>query len=173
MKRSSLGAGLALLLVFAAGVAGGVALERTWLGPETADRAKGDGHDDYRKPVIERFSEELELTDDQQARIDTIIADLREEMKAMWAEARPRYRAMVDSAKARIEAVLDEEQVERYRELLEREAERHDRRWGPDSAAARDSAAAADTADAAEGGRGSGSGPASGGGPGSGAGERP
>lgn len=141
MRRSTLGASVALLLVFAAGVAGGVALERTWLSQGTAaEDGEHEDRDGYPKPVIERFSEELELTADQQARIDTVIDDLREEMKAMWAEARPRYREMVDSAKARIEAVLNEEQVEKYRRLLEREAKRHDRRWGPDSAADRDSA---------------------------------
>lgn len=129
MRRGGIGASVALLLVFAAGLAGGVALERLWLGP---GEAEGKGHD-YR-PVIERFSEELELTERQQARIDTIIGDLRERMREMWADARPRYRAMVDSAKTRIEGVLNEEQVEKYRRLLEREAERHDREWGPDSA---------------------------------------
>ena len=132
MRRGGLGASLALLVVFAAGLAGGVALERLWLEPEESGEASRKGRD-YR-PVIERFSDELELTPRQQARIDTIIGDLRERMREMWAEARPRYRSMVDSAKARIEEVLDEEQVEKYRRLLEREAERHDKEWGPDSA---------------------------------------
>jgi len=131
MRRSRLGASASLLLVFAAGVAGGIALERLWLGPESRTGAEHDRRD--FRPVIERFSEELELTERQQARIDTIVTDLRGRMREMWAEARPRYRAMVDSAKTRIEAILDEEQVEKYRRLLEREAERHDRRWGPDS----------------------------------------
>lgn len=148
MRRSRLGASASLLLVFAAGVAGGVALERLWL--DSRSPAAERDRRDYQ-PVIERFSEELELTDRQQARIDTIITDLRERMREMWAEARPRYRAMVDSAKTRIEAILDEEQVEKYRRLLEREAERHDKRWGPDStregtAPSDDSAADAGTA---------------------------
>ena len=132
MRRGGFGASVALLVVFAAGVAGGVALERLWLGPEDVAEDARKEHD-YR-PVIERFSEELELTPRQQARIDTVIGDLRERMREMWAEARPRYRAMVDSAKSRIEGVLDEEQVEKYRRLLEREAERRDHRWAPDSA---------------------------------------
>lgn len=131
MRRNTLGAAAALLLVFAAGVAGGVALERTWLGPDSREEATRKDRE-YR-PVIERFSEELELTAAQEAKIDTVIDDLQSRMREMWAEARPRYRAMVDSARARIEAVLTEEQVEKYRRLLERESERHDgrdRRWG-------------------------------------------
>ena len=142
MRRGGIGASVALLVVFAAGVAGGVALERLWLGPGESVETSRKGHD-YR-PVIERFSEELELTPRQQARIDTIIGDLRERMRDMWAEARPRYRAMVDSAKTRIEGVLDEHQVEKYRRLLEREAERRDHRWSPDSVRDTDDTAASE-----------------------------
>lgn len=133
MRQSNLGAAVALLLVFAAGVAGGVALERLWLGSDSRT-GEDRGYRDHR-PVIERFSEELELTPAQEAKIDTIVDGLQQRMREMWAEARPRYRTMVDSAKARIEAVLTEEQVQKYRELLEREAERRDRRWGEDDSA--------------------------------------
>lgn len=139
MERSSLGAALALLLVFGAGVAAGVALERVWLdagpGDRAAEKRDGDG-DDGEHTVIERFSEELELTDAQQARIDTILAGVRDRMHEMWSEVRPRYRAVVDSARGRIEEVLTEEQAERYRELLRREAERRDDRWDDDEGAA-------------------------------------
>lgn len=135
MERSTLGAALALLLVFGAGVAAGVALERVWLDDGPGDRAaeQRDGdRDDREHTVIERFSEELELTDAQQVRIDTILAGVRDRMHEMWSEVRPRYRAVVDSARGRIEEVLTEEQAERYRELLRREAERRDDRWDGD-----------------------------------------
>lgn len=149
MRQSTAGAATALVLVFAAGVAAGVALDRTWLAPEEAtagaSRAEADGDDGKRKEgredrertVIERFSEELELTRSQRTRIDTILAHFRDRMHEMWSEVRPRYESMVDSARTRIIEVLDEEQARRYRELLEREREKHDGRWGdedPDSA---------------------------------------
>lgn len=132
MRRSAVGAALALLLVFGAGVAGGVALERTWLDDAAGDRMAGsrDGDGDEReRTVIERFSEELELTGEQEARIDTILTGVRERMHEMWSEVRPRYRAVVDSARGRILEVLTEAQAERYRELLRREAERRGARW--------------------------------------------
>lgn len=135
MRRSSAGAALALLLVFGAGVAGGVALERTWLDDGDGDRvagSRGDEGDGREHTVIERFSEELELTAEQQTRIDTILAGVRERMHEMWREVRPRYRAVVDSARGRIEEVLTEDQAERYRELLRREAEKRDDRWERD-----------------------------------------
>lgn len=131
MRRSSVGAALALLLVFAAGAAGGVAVERLWLGADAGDPVaeRKDGGGERERTVIERFAEELELTDDQKARIDTILAGVRDRMHEMWSEVRPRYRAVVDSARGRIQEVLTEEQAERYRELLRREAEKRDDRW--------------------------------------------
>lgn len=135
MERSTLGAALALLLVFGAGVAAGVAVERVWFddgpGDRAAEQREGD-RDDREHTVIERFSEELELTDAQETRIDTILAGVRDRMHEMWSEVRPRYRSVVDSARGRIEEVLTEEQAERYRELLRREAERRDDRWDGD-----------------------------------------
>lgn len=137
MRRGSLGATLALLLVFAAGLAGGVAVERLWLGAasgepvaerEAGEREAGE-REDRERTVIERFSEELELTADQEARIDTILAGVRDRMHQMWSEVRPRYRAVVDSARGQIEEVLSPGQAERYRELLRREAERREERW--------------------------------------------
>lgn len=136
-----------MALVFAAGVAAGVALDRTWLasGDDRArseaaaeqreaerDDDRGDRGRDRERTVIERFSEELELTERQRTRIDTILAHFRDRMHEMWSEVRPRYRSLVDSARTRIIEVLDEEQARRYRELLEREAERHDGDWDDD-----------------------------------------
>jgi len=142
VKRSTAGAAVALLLVFAAGAAAGVALDRTWLAPDAGGAAAADeGREEDGEPrertVIERFSEELELTRSQRTRIDTILAHFRDRMHEMWSEVRPRYESMVDSARTRIIEVLDEEQARRYRELLEREREKHDGRWrdeDPDSA---------------------------------------
>lgn len=124
MRRSSVRVALLLLLVFLAGGAGGVALERSGVLP-------GGGHDhgekkdrDDDRAVIERFSEEIGLSDDQEARIDTILEHYRSRMHEMWRDVRPRYRNLVDSARTRIEEVLTEAQTERYRELLERRRER-------------------------------------------------
>ena len=157
MERSSLGAALALLLVFGAGAAAGVAAERLWLdadGENPAAEHRDDEKGDKEHTVIERFSEELELTDDQEARIDTILAQVRDRMHEMWSEVRPRYRAIVDSARGRIEEVLTEEQARRYRELLKREAERRDDdRWGGEAAEDSATSDASTTRDTTEEGR--------------------
>lgn len=138
MNRSTKGATAGLVLVFAAGAAAGVALDRTWLspepdaGPETTRAKSEEEKPGHERTVIERFSEELELTRDQRARIDTILARYRDRMHEMWSEVRPRYRSLVDSARARIVDVLTDRQAERYRELLRREAEKREERWDRD-----------------------------------------
>lgn len=123
-----------LALVFVAGVAGGVALDRTWLAPDPEravddrDRDRNDRRDrrDDDRPVIERFSEEIGLTVVQEARIDTILARYRDRMEGIWREVRPRYRALVDSVRRQIEAQLDSAQVRRYRDILEKQRRRGD-----------------------------------------------
>ncbi|HKK07800.1 MAG TPA: hypothetical protein VKA44_02840 [Gemmatimonadota bacterium] len=145
--------GLVLGLTFAAGLAGGVALDRRVLdgGHAAARRAARD-----RGPVIERFASDLGLTAAQRDSIETILDHYRARMKAIWQDVHPRYSAIVDSARNEIETVLTPDQVQQYRALLEREAHRRDERNGSaapggpghgggsarrgDSAAGRDSA---------------------------------
>lgn len=140
--------GIVLGLTFAAGLAGGVALDRRVLD---RPQASGRRSDRYRGPVIERFASELGLTQDQRTRIETILDHYRTHMKAIWQDVHPRYSAIVDSAKTEIEAVLTPDQVEQYRSLLHQEyrgREDRDAREGStppvhpktgDSATARDS----------------------------------
>lgn len=134
LRASTPRAVLLLLLVFAAGVAGGVALERLWLDASPAPAAPESGNEEERrgKTVIERFSDELELTAGQEARIDTILKHYRARMHEMWKEVRPRYRTLVDSVRTEIESELTEEQVRQYRKLLERQADRRDHDDGDD-----------------------------------------
>lgn len=133
MRRSQALVALLLTATFAAGVAGGVAADRLWLRPAPAAAGPGDDREDRERreedsdhedddedTVIERFSEELELSTQQEARIDTILEHYRESMKQLRREVRPRYDALVDSARQRIEGVLDSAQARKYRRLLER-----------------------------------------------------
>lgn len=141
MRRSQALVALLLTATFAAGVAGGVAADRLWLRPAPAAAGPGDdredrgrrgegsdhGDEDDEDTVIERFSEELELSTQQEARIDTILEHYRESMKELRREVRPRYDALVDSARQRIEGVLDSAQARKYRHLLERKGMEEER----------------------------------------------
>lgn len=144
--------GLVLGVTFAAGLAGGVALDRRVLGAPAhhvegrraarADSAERGGRD--HTPVIEQFATELKLTDQQRSEIETILDHYRMQVRSMWQDVRPRYSAIMDSARTRIEGVLTPPQVQQYRALLRQRYQRHDndstRRSERDSAARVDSA---------------------------------
>ena len=134
---------LLLAITFVAGMAAGVAADRQ-LRPEPDDETSKQVREDDRKDrrggrtTIERFADELGLTEEQRARIDPILEDAREGMSELFEPVRPAYRALVDSTRARIEAVLTPEQVTQYRSLLEREYGDRDGRWDRDGDGPRD-----------------------------------
>ena len=116
--------GIVLGLTFAAGLAGGVALDRRVLDRPHA--TSGRRSDRERGPVIERFASELDLSQDQRTRIETILDHYRARMKAIWQDVHPRYSAIVDSARSEIEDVLTPQQVQQYRSLLRQEYRHRD-----------------------------------------------
>ncbi len=125
MMRASRGRAAVLLgLMFAAGLAVGLAGERYALHmtQDAGDRS----HRREGRSTIERFADELGVTPEQQAEIDPILAETRERMSAVFDQVRPEWEAVVDSARAHIEAVLTSDQVERYRALLEEQERQHE-----------------------------------------------
>lgn len=116
-------------LMFAAGLAVGLAAERYALHA-ALETERRDDHAGGRT-TIERFADQLGVTNEQRAEIDPILEDTREQMAEIYAKFRPEWEAVVDSARARIESVLTLEQVEEYRALLqEQEREERQRRAG-------------------------------------------
>jgi Spy/CpxP family protein refolding chaperone len=153
LAGSRLRVGLVLAVTFAAGLAGGVALDRRVLATPSrhaearhgarADSADSAGHADRgHTPVIERFATELKLTDQQRSEIETILDHYRTQLRSMWQDVRPRYSAIMDSTRTRIEGVLTPDQVRQYRTLLRQRYQRRDddstRRSEQDSAGRRD-----------------------------------
>lgn len=123
---SSSGARVSLLLAitFLAGMAAGVAADRHLAWPSTTeattDAAEGQARG-RSGTTIERFADELGLTDSQRAEIAPVLEDTRQEMSDLFKPIRPAYAMLVDSARTKIEAILTPEQVVEYRRLLERE----------------------------------------------------
>jgi len=123
---------LLLAITFIAGLAAGVAVDRQLLsqrGHETKQAQEDHRRDrGVRGSTIERFADELGLTEEQRSEIDPILEETRERMSELFEPVRPMYRDLVDSTRARIEAVLTPEQAAEYRRLLEREyGDDHDR----------------------------------------------
>lgn len=122
-RARSRAAGL-LVITFVAGGAAGFAASRSIL-PESGavDAASGPGSHvpgpSSGGSTIERFADELELTDAQRAEIAPIVEETRARMSALFDRVRPEYGDIVDSARVRIESLLTPAQTARYRQLLE------------------------------------------------------
>lgn len=142
---------LLLTLTFAAGAAAGAAADRLGVLPGAARAGEvREGPERHvhgpGRTTIERFADELGLTEDQRGEIETILERHRASMREIWHEVRPRYRALVDSVRTEIEAVLTPEQVREYRALLEAKRDRErarerDREGGDDRDATDDTGA--------------------------------
>jgi len=118
MIRASRGrAAVLLLLMFASGLAVGLAAERYALHRGIVHDVSSPAR--QGRSTIERFADELGITPEQQARIDPILVETREQMSAVFDRVRPEWEAVVDSARARIESVLTPDQAQRYGALLE------------------------------------------------------
>jgi Spy/CpxP family protein refolding chaperone len=111
---------LLLLVTFAAGAAAGIAIDRRMVATQVTSATRdAESNRRGRQTTIERFADELGLTDDQRARIAPILVDTRARMSEMFDRVRPEYDTVVDSARSRIEEILTPEQVRMYRELLD------------------------------------------------------
>ncbi len=93
--------------LFAAGVAAGVAWERT-RNEEPSFRIRVD----RGRATVEAF-DELGLTDDQRRQIEQIFARAQPRTDAVLHEMLPRLRGVTDSINAEIQAVLTPEQRRR------------------------------------------------------------
>lgn len=117
-------------LVFLAGIAVGAALYPV-VGPERASGAVGtppagrgerQGGPRGRMRVIDQ----VELTSEQKAEVDSIVAYHRGKVAELWREMRPRLEAATESTRADIRRILTPEQQARYRSLLAD----YERKWG-------------------------------------------
>jgi len=135
--------GIVLLLVtFAAGVFSGVALERR-VGQRAAElepqaKAQPEEHVHGGRPHHHRhIIDQIDLTPEQRAKVDSILQVGRQRLDAFWKETGPSYRALVDSTRAQVRAIMTPEQRAQYDEL--RAAARRARAQARDEGAAGDS----------------------------------
>ncbi len=83
--------------------------------------------------MLERLDDELDLTDEQHARVKEILDDAHARMRELREnadsreEARPQFKAIMEEASTRIEAVLTSEQATEFAELREEMKERRKR----------------------------------------------
>jgi Spy/CpxP family protein refolding chaperone len=124
-------AALVLLSVAVVGLLAGVALDRSFLransSPPPSDRwdhPTPDAGPAGRTHFVERFAEELGLTDQQRFRVDSVLSGQQTRMQEVQAVCRPRVREILAETHAGIDEVLTPRQRERM------EALRRERGWG-------------------------------------------
>lgn len=111
--RTRLKMWLVLVAVFVLGSVTGVALT----GLYRSRAAAGDRPETREKAMHERFEKmrtELNLTDEQTKAVQAIIADTRNEYRALRTELRPRFEEPRQKARARIRALLTPEQQQKF-----------------------------------------------------------
>ncbi|KPJ91057.1 MAG: hypothetical protein AMS18_09400 [Gemmatimonas sp. SG8_17] len=130
MNGKSKGWALTLLLgVLLLGGVAGATLDRVLIRQTASDTRSAGRHRDRQQGYLEWLTSELDLTQDQQAQVRSIIEEHREQISAIWLETRPRYDELQSRARAEIRQALTQEQQLKYEALLERQAERRrDRR---------------------------------------------
>jgi Spy/CpxP family protein refolding chaperone len=126
-------AAVALLMVFAAGAAGGVLLEDVvdamdW--PEFEARGHDDDLDDSEETILAN----MDLTAEQRASVERLFEEREDRLETYWDAQLPELEQLVDSSREEIRSLLTPEQrtiydthVSRLRAHLRRELrEDHD-----------------------------------------------
>jgi Spy/CpxP family protein refolding chaperone len=82
----------------------------------------------------ERLAGRLDLTPEQQAAINAIVAEEQAKVRELTREVEPRFRAIAGETRDRIEAVLTDGQRERLREMRDERIRGRPERLGPGGA---------------------------------------
>ena len=81
----------------------------------------GGGRDGHRDGMRERLVRELDLTPEQQRRVDSIMARQTEDFRRLREAMRPRFDSLLLEAQARLDSVLTPAQREKLKTLRARE----------------------------------------------------
>lgn len=128
MNRSRLWFVLAVILIFAAGIAVGIFAERGFLAKRPAFR-RPPGQTGGNVPTMGRWFRDLGLTAEQQAKINEIFKANDERMrnddkiKELRAESNKRFAEIRDQLKHEIDAVLTAEQKKKLEAMIQRNLE--------------------------------------------------
>jgi hypothetical protein len=129
-RRVRLATGAVLALVFLGGILVGFALDR---GVVHASTEREGGMPEVRSdasPPNDWIIDRLEMTVDQRARVDSVLAHFGSHMSDLQKDYRPRFQSVVDSANFALRELLTEEQRIRY-DSLEAHLERRRARNQP------------------------------------------
>ncbi|MEY2482786.1 MAG: motif family protein [Verrucomicrobiota bacterium] len=81
-------------------------------GPKHEHHGPGPGH--MEGNPLEHLSKDLNLTDDQKAKVQPIVDQMKPQMKAIHEEAMQKMHALLDGATAQIRPLLTPQQQEKF-----------------------------------------------------------
>lgn len=116
-------AALYLALVFCAGAMFGLSVDR-FIGAESA-RASGKGEpgvtpaSEFRRMLVEKLDEELDLDESQVNGILAILGDVEERWHALRDAMEPEFEALRQERASRISSLLDDRQRSIYEGMIE------------------------------------------------------
>ncbi len=117
-------AGALALVIFAAGIAAGIAVDRLWIAPKRS-ASDQDGRHESVEHIVDDFRTRLGLDDDQARRVGDIVRRVRGRAADIHEETEEAYRQAHERAQAEILEVLTPEQTNGYHELIEKYHRRH------------------------------------------------
>ena len=109
---------LSLIIVFAAGILGGVLLEQQLAHSKI--KKKTERRSSVRFPTLEMMAVELSLTSEQQEKIREIFRNTEERMKELNSSFRKQFSNLRSELKNDIKSVLSEEQAQKFEAMIER-----------------------------------------------------
>jgi hypothetical protein len=135
VRKSRLVAGVVIVLVFLAGAMVGFWCHHT-LGPRGFPGFGIGGPPPGPPPamrgwMLQRLDRELDLSKEQHARIDTVLARRETDLKGLMSETRPRFEAIAARTRAEIRSVLTPDQQEKFAKITQRMDARLGRRGHP------------------------------------------
>lgn len=107
-----------LIIVFAAGVAGGILLDKYVISkqPEKARKKRSSVH----FPTLDMMAQELSLTPEQQEQIREIFRNNEERFKTLRKQIDERFKAIRAQLKEEIKSVLNDEQKIKFEAMIEK-----------------------------------------------------
>lgn len=118
------------LIIFLVGIACGLLFDR--LIPFCRMYPRLRGEQKFRGQKIPerlsvRFSEELDLSEEQRGKLLLILDKYKMEMEKLRKESRPKFKELRDSMKEEIKSILNDKQKEKFIRMTEKEKKREQR----------------------------------------------
>jgi Skp family chaperone for outer membrane proteins len=109
---------ISFVVVFAAGVAGGILFEKSFL--DKKPRRNTERRSSVRFPTLEMMAEELGLSSEQQEKLKEIFKNNEERLNTLRSQIHEQYSALRSQVKEEMMQVFSEEQKIKFEAMIEK-----------------------------------------------------